>query len=127
MEDWNRLVRSAGGRDTIVNTYMETNGEGKIIEKLSLGAGKTLKSTTGWNMYNDVSGNGTDNFGFSALPGGVRNTVGEYSLVGYGGFWWSATEDDRGFDDVWLMLYNFDDVAKYYNRNTPAHSVRCVQ
>jgi len=30
------------------------------------GAGKSLKATSGWNN----SGNGTDDFGFSALPGG---------------------------------------------------------
>ena len=32
-------------------------------------AGTALKSTSGWGSLKGVSGNGTDAFGFSALPG----------------------------------------------------------
>jgi len=49
-------------------------------------SGKKLKSTTGW----DRNGNGTDEYGFSALPGGADNN-GSYS-AGNTGFWWSATD-----------------------------------
>ncbi len=53
-------------------------------------AGAKLKSAIGWNS----NGNGTDNYGFSALPGGGGNILSEssFSHVGDTGAWWSATE-----------------------------------
>ena len=41
-------------------------------------AGKVLKSKKGW----DYSDNGTDDFGFSALPAGDRISKGHYFCVG---------------------------------------------
>jgi uncharacterized protein (TIGR02145 family) len=49
-------------------------------------AGRTLKATTGWNY------NGTNDYGFSALPGGSRDSGGRYEYGGSHGFWWTATE-----------------------------------
>jgi uncharacterized protein (TIGR02145 family)/uncharacterized repeat protein (TIGR02543 family) len=53
-------------------------------------AGRKLKSQSGW--YNN--GNGTDEYGFSALPGGYGNSGGYFNNAGYYGYWWSATEGD---------------------------------
>ncbi|GBU22899.1 hypothetical protein R80B4_02812 [Fibrobacteres bacterium R8-0-B4] len=71
--DWRTLVSAAGGAET---------------------AGKRLKSTSGWNWNKDdnVSGDGTDEFGFSALPGGLRYSNGGFGVGGVGGYWWTATE-----------------------------------
>ena len=52
--------------------------------------GHVLKSTSGWPIYNGIDGNGTDLYGFSALPAGDRGTDG---LVIHGGcarFWGST-------------------------------------
>ncbi|MDR1829533.1 MAG: fibrobacter succinogenes major paralogous domain-containing protein [Candidatus Fibromonas sp.] len=49
---------------------------------------KKLKSSSGWK--DDDSG--TDEFGFSALPGGYGNSDGHFQDVGYSGYWWSASE-----------------------------------
>jgi uncharacterized protein (TIGR02145 family)/uncharacterized repeat protein (TIGR02543 family) len=38
--------------------------------------------------------NGTDDYGFSALPGGSRGTDGSFYILGSHGYWWSATEYD---------------------------------
>jgi len=51
-------------------------------------AGTKLKSTSGWSK----NGNGTDDYGFSALPGGYGYSDGYFYDAGYYGFWWSATE-----------------------------------
>jgi|GEM_PF-1707604 len=55
-------------------------------------AGTKLKSLTGWNN----NGNGTDEFGFSALPAGSSNVffVSGFSGLGDGTMWWSATEGE---------------------------------
>jgi len=50
-------------------------------------AGKKLKAKSGWDNYKDKSGNGTDDYGFSALPG---------SHIGYYGEWWSSTDNIGG-------------------------------
>ena len=50
--------------------------------------GTALKSTSGWTG----SGNGSDDFGFSALPGGYRNYSGGYfGFAGSVGYWWSSS------------------------------------
>jgi len=51
--------------------------------------GTALKSTSGW--YDN--GNGTDIYGFTALPGGSRYySDGTFNNAGYEGYWWTPTE-----------------------------------
>ncbi len=49
--------------------------------------GTALKSTYGWTG----GGNGTDDFGFSALPGGTARSSGYFSDAGSVGYWWSSS------------------------------------
>jgi uncharacterized protein (TIGR02145 family) len=53
-------------------------------------AGTNLKTTSGWNE----NGNGTDLFGFSALPGGNRTIHGDFYTPGYIGYWWTSKQMD---------------------------------
>ncbi len=73
--EWRRLVEAAGGDDK---------------------AGIKLKSASGWNWndYNNVSGNGTDDYGFSALPGGFGNGRAFYG-AGQRSFWWAKENHPR--------------------------------
>jgi uncharacterized protein (TIGR02145 family) len=51
--------------------------------------GKELKSKSGWNdQKNGRNGNGADEKGFSALPGGWRDKEGKFGGVGDDGTWW---------------------------------------
>jgi len=90
-------------------------------------AGTKLKATSGWRDYQGESGNGTDDFGFSALPGGAGDSYGNFNIVGYRGDWWTATEVsasdayDRG------MIYTWTSVDRYHSDKTRLYSVRCVQ
>jgi len=100
--EWNILMSAVGGKET---------------------AGKLLKATSGW----DSNGNGTDKFGFSALPGGRRYLSGSFSGVGRYGYWWTATEFNadgayfRGMDYDYAYVYSNHDFKK------GLCSVRCVQ
>jgi uncharacterized protein (TIGR02145 family) len=88
-------------------------------------AGKKLKSTNGWNDYDGVSGNGDDDYGFSALPGGNRDLSSFYS-VGNNGIYWTATEYN-GTNAYSRSMSNKDVIVFsgwYYKRY--ARSVRCV-
>jgi uncharacterized protein (TIGR02145 family) len=94
-------------------------------------AGTKLKAKSGWNEYgwfSKKSGNGTDEFGFSALPGGHRNSGGYFHDAGYDGYWWSATEDAASNACYRYMSYNYAGVVRYGSRDKAGlFSVRCVQ
>ena len=87
-------------------------------------AGTKLKAISGWNG----NGNGTDQYGFSALPGGGLSD-GNFKNVGNYGFWWftNDSEDRIGAAWSWFMVYDDDKVdANIYYRSS-LFSVRCVQ
>jgi uncharacterized protein (TIGR02145 family) len=126
LEEWNDLVSAVGGEEV---------------------AGKKLKSKNGWNNKDDGSnGNGTDDFGFSALPGGDRDYYdGSFYGAGAGGYWWTAAEHSNGFAYHVCMHsccdysdldddYDYDDVYVDHNKvyvsngsKRVGHSVRCVK
>jgi uncharacterized protein (TIGR02145 family) len=86
-------------------------------------AGKKLKSTSDWVE----NGNGTDDFGFSALPGGRSDTYGSFEYVGKGGNWWTATELEDGKAYTQFMGFVKDNVDEYADGKGRGFSVRCVQ
>ena len=88
-------------------------------------AAKKLKSTIGWNDYNGKSGNGTDKYGFSALPGGYRYS--NFYRVGYDGGWWTATEFGGNFAYYRRMDHYLDNVYEGYDYKDYGYSVRCVK
>ena len=87
-------------------------------------AGTKLKSKSGWS-----SGNGTDDFGFSALPGGIGGSDGSFYYVGYEGFWWSASERDATGADYRYMSYILNNVESNQPGSHKSNllSVRCIK
>lgn len=88
--------------------------------------GTALKSTTGWADNSDgANGNGTDDFGFSALPGGWRSVLGGFSSAGNTGLWWSSTS--QGWDYAWEGKMDVgSEVALGYRIRGHGLSVRCL-
>jgi uncharacterized protein (TIGR02145 family) len=85
-------------------------------------AGTRLKSTSGWNS----GGNGTDNYGFSALPGGNRYyRDGSFNGTGYFGSFWTATERGNNFAYI-RHLGNDYNVNENYSDKGFGMSLRCV-
>ncbi len=80
-------------------------------------AGKKLKSN-GWG--------GTDEYGFSALPGGL-NASGKFSGVSSIGLWWSATEYDAKNALRYIMDGSHGNAEKFQNEKTRLISVRCIR
>ena len=88
-----------------------------------LGIGTKLKAKSGWER----EGDGTDDFGFSALPGGGRNDNNRYfSSAGYDGYWWSSSPSGG---DAWLRFLFYDDPDIYRDFDNPrsGFSVRCLR
>jgi len=106
-EEWDILTAKVGGEEK---------------------AGKLLKSKSGWNNYKEQSGNGTDNYGFSALPSGYYHQDRGFKDVGNFGYLWSSTEG--GAYSAYSILFAFlnediriDTQDKSYN----LFNVRCVK
>lgn len=88
--------------------------------------GKVLKSQTGWNS----DGNGTDAFGFSALPAGLRG-VRNYDVYflhdgGYASFW-SSTENSSDLAYSMLLDYISADAGLGNASKGLAFYVRCLR
>jgi len=107
--EWTILINYLGGEDV---------------------AGKKMKATSGWKgYYNNVNGNGTNESGFTALPGGDHHPAGWQSFIGYNGYWWSSTKDGEG--RVWhRSIENKSpgvDRDSYKASQDRGFSVRCIR
>ena len=81
-----------------------------------------------WEAYGDYYG--TDDFGFSGLPGGNRYFEdGLFSFIGEVGFYWSTTEfpSVQNAAQLTALLYNYDLVAHSYRHHNEGFSVRCLK
>jgi uncharacterized protein (TIGR02145 family) len=118
-QEWNGLGQAVGG------VRGETDHYGNITWK---GADEKLKASSGWSN----NGNGTDDFGFSALPGGYRDGSDSFSGVGRSGLWWTASEvreEGTSFAYAYYRLMTADGDGMYESVNhggSSGFSVRCV-
>jgi|GEM_PF-2648439 len=94
-----------------------------------LTAGTKLKAKSGWNWNekDNISGNGTDNYGFSALPGGRGYGNGtSFSDVGIEGVWWISDQHgqrmyyDKEYANQFFVFTMDGSIKQLY-------SVRCVK
>jgi len=106
--------------------HLPSDAEWQILIDFAGGdkiAGKILKAKSGWAG----SGNGADNFGFTALPGGVGLSNGDFRDSENGGLWWSSTEDDAKKAYRRSMDINSTDVHRSSSDKNLLFSVRCVE
>ena len=91
-------------------------------------AGRVFKSQTGWND----NGNGTDAFGFSALPAGYRDDESGFGGNGNSASFWSNTVSKEFCDEdgcPYLINFYYDREMAFLGRppKYKAYSVRCVK
>jgi uncharacterized protein (TIGR02145 family) len=110
--DWDKLVRYVDGNSGTSSPYDSPT------------AGRYLKSASGWSS----NGNGTDDYGFAALPGGDGDSDGSFNDVGDYGYWWSSSEYNAYYAYGRGMFYDNEYVYWYNNYNLGSlFSVRCLQ
>jgi len=104
----------------------------QLIDFVGDSAGTKLKSSEGW--IND--GNGTDDFGFSALPGGMGNsppTPHPFAGLGAMSMWWSANDAKVQSGGYYPSAYKTEMRSYYVEvdlsavQKTILYYVRCVQ
>ncbi len=101
--------------DALVNYISEDGHSGRV--------GAALKAAYGW----EESSNGTDDYGFSALPGGRANVLGISSGEGYYGLWYSAPLLSHLYPLTWKIDYNYDVISNYFEYPSYGLSIRCVK
>ena len=124
LTDWYRLARAIGGRrvtpklGAIHLHYFGATQWEDIATK--------LKSQSGWNNCNGDNNNGTDDFGLSALPGGVRDVEFGFVSAGVFSYWWTAEDvywDNAAFFVRIASVNVFEEIT---NKNAGLY-VRCVR
>ena len=106
--EWEALFTAVGGADS---------------------AAKKLKSTTGWASSWVSNGNGTDAYGFSALPSGEKYSVGNlyFESVGSSAPFWSSSETGQN-NAYYAVLYEFVYAElNSYLKNYYGFAVRCIK
>jgi len=115
--DWNKLFKAVGGRRDTTRSF-----------PYWVGAGKPLMSTNGWGGERG-DGNGTDKYGFSALPGGRSQPDGNFYSIGSFGYWWIDVEySANNSSALYQEIHSGDDYVGTYGRDKGyGYSVRCVK
>jgi len=103
--DWSTLLSYLGGR---------------------LACGGKLKSI-GTSYWYSPNSDATNVSGFSALPGGYRNSDGSFGSIRLDAFFWSATEYDDYYAWDRSLGYNYGSVGRNNYYKKIGFSVRCLK
>ncbi len=137
-DDWTQLV------DYLMDEYDYHNGQGGGLD----GVGNALKSCRQvdsplggdcntsvhprWDQ--DDTHHGFDQYGFSAVPGGLRMTQHGVGLFGELGSWWSSTEYETppGYENNGRSMVIYHNTGHMHNWPTGSNkktgfSVRCIR
>jgi len=128
--NWYAVSPTTNGNKNVCPTswHVPTDAEWTVLTDYlgGLTAGGKMKEvgTTSWNSPNTDA---TNTSLFSALPGGSRDSGGNYDYFGNFGGWWSSTENDS--NDAWFRyLNNLSGDAFSFNFNKRfGLSVRCLK
>jgi len=116
-EEWKILEGTVDSRFSVGDTVWNRE------RNRGFDVGQRLMATSGW----DSEGNGTNDFGFSALPGGERlKRNGRFFIAGTNGFWWSSTEYNESSAMYRSLLYGVEYMFRFYHPKGFGFSVRCI-
>lgn len=101
-EEWTILINYLGGKKV---------------------AGAKLKNKSGWNEENK----GTNDSGFSALPGGYHSNNGTFYHLGLNGYWYSSSEVETYSAWSRSLSHDSNTVSKYDDNILDGLSIRCIK
>ncbi|MDR1759546.1 MAG: fibrobacter succinogenes major paralogous domain-containing protein [Fibrobacter sp.] len=99
--------------------HLPSGEEWTVLVDFAGGLGIALKSATSWD--------GTDDYGFNALPGGYRSYGGSFGDIGSNGYWWSASEGSSSNAYSRFMGSDIAIVSESNDNKSYGYSVRCVK
>ena len=127
----------------LLRAVVDTSFRGNQLDTAGSMAGMVLKSTSGWNASeyggwyipcNDSifcfvpSGNGTDEYGFTALPVSKQSLLGEWEYGDYASFWSSSESDEiPGCAGVMGLTGAYFKASLFDSRMDNRKSIRCLK
>jgi uncharacterized protein (TIGR02145 family) len=115
-EEWKTLEKTMGmSSDEVEKTAWRGTNVGNKM---------TIKSSVGWPSASVLYG--TNDFGFSAIPGGCVVYDGYKNKQGSMAFWWSSTSIN---DDFWYRYldYQKSDVFRQHAYKKYGFNIRCIK
>jgi len=120
--EWNTLIEYIGG-------YSSPHGnELKSCRQVNspLGEGCNTSELPRWDESN--TDYGTNDYGFSSLPGGNRVYDGYFNVIGNIGLWWSCSDYLSDYNAWFIILgCNFGHVGTDADDKRGGFSVRCLR
>lgn len=120
---------------TTLENYLIANGYNLDGTTTGNKIGKALASDYGWTFSSFEGAIGNTDYpsyrnksGFTALPGGERDSRGPFNKIGSSGDWWSSTEYSstiayhRNLSDEFRDVFGYNIASKQFG-----FSVRCVK
>ncbi len=129
-EDWDDFLDYLKNEHGIENTNT-VDGAGNALKSCRqvdspLGGECATSEHPRWD-FNNIH-YGTDEFGFSALPGGSRgDSIGGFLYMGYSGSWWGSTESDTNLAWFRSMACPIGSVYRSQSHKRFGYSVRCAR
>ncbi|MEY4030869.1 MAG: hypothetical protein RJA90_2150, partial [Bacteroidota bacterium] len=111
-----------------IGWHIPSNNEWTILSDFLGGlnvAGGKMKAT-GTQFWSFPS-NGNNSSGFTGLPGGFRNVDGTFGILGYNGFWWSATDENEQKAFSRSIVYTDNVLSVNSSLKNQGFSVRCLK
>ncbi|HPG33387.1 MAG TPA: FISUMP domain-containing protein, partial [Lentimicrobium sp.] len=120
-DEWKAFTDYLGG-DFLMNVH-----EIKSCRQVNspLGGNCTTSEHPRWNATD--YGWGTDEYGFSGLPGGYRTWDGFYFSMGISGYFWSSTENSSSNAGYRLMINESNLFIPVSDDKRDGRSIRCVR
>ncbi|MBN2173844.1 MAG: PKD domain-containing protein, partial [Bacteroidales bacterium] len=120
-DEWTALINYIGGAGYPRGDQLKSCRQVGSI----LGGDCNTSEHPRWSQHNIYYG--TDDYGFSGLPGGYRNINGYFSSFSEDGNWWSSSEYLTG--TVWscsLLYYSGNVYLTQYDNRRKGYSARCL-
>ncbi len=105
----------------VLTTFIDQTVDCDILGNTGTDIGIKLRMSSGW-----LPGNGSNIYGFGALPGGRYMNEMFDGMMGAALFW-TATENDQDNVWTWQILGDWDSIFRSYFDKASGQSVRCVK
>ena len=128
--DWKQLEAFLGMDESdIENQAYRGINQGNILKSRRqinspLGGAWSTAEHPRWNEHE--SQYGSDDFGFSGLPGGHLYSKG-FERLGQQATWWSISGGSIGIDICRSLRFNEGGIGRGYGEKESAYSIRCIR
>lgn len=127
--EWDQLL------NFLITTYSEITGDNvgnslKSCRQVSSPSGGSCNTNAAPRWNSNTTNYGSDDFGFSALPGGHLMSSGGYESAGGRSTWWSCTQGNSSGSPVSISKYllsNSGQVMTFGQYQISGLSIRCVK